>query len=213
VQFSDNGVDLIKGGFDFAVRTGDLPDSGLIRRVLMKTPMVTVASPGYLAKRGLPQIPDDLRKHNCITGRRFGAEWRFRSDDGEFELSIDGNLRLDSGDAVREAAVCGLGIAHSTLWLFRKDIEVGSLVTVLDDFQLDGVPINSLSCETPSTDFLVEVSGGTNEKTRNLGNENAGSSTRASKPHVRTRARAPNGAAAGSLQTAVRPSRKGRRPS
>jgi DNA-binding transcriptional LysR family regulator len=59
IQFNDNAVDLIKGGFDFAVRTGELPSSGLIRRVLMNTPMVTVASPEYLANRGMPSSPDD----------------------------------------------------------------------------------------------------------------------------------------------------------
>jgi LysR family transcriptional regulator, regulator for bpeEF and oprC len=192
IQFNDNAVDLIKGGYDLAVRTGELPNSGLIRRVLLKTPMVTVASPEYLRRRGVPHTPDDLRRHNCIIGRRFGAEWQFNSDDGELAVSVDGNLRLDSGDAVREAAVYGLGIAHSTLWLFRKDIEAGSLVTILDDFQLDGVPVSVLYSAkrhlpakvTTVIDFLVELTSGGEETIAHPGKRKARHLNAATQAHI-----------------------------
>jgi DNA-binding transcriptional LysR family regulator len=91
-----------------------------------------------------------IRDHNCIVGRRFGGEWRFSGNDEEFALSVDGNLRRDSGDAVREAAVCGLGIAHSTLWLPRKDIEVGSLVAISRRFSIEQrADFDSLFCQAP----------------------------------------------------------------
>jgi hypothetical protein len=107
------------------------------------------------------------------------------------------------------------------MWLFRKDIEAGSLVTILDDFQLNSVPISilySAKRHLPAKvsaviDFLVDVTAGANELTPSLGNENSGSPSRASKPQVKPRARAPTGAAAVRLQTAVRPSSKRRRPS
>jgi len=144
LSFSDRPVDLIEEGYDLAVRTGDLTDSRLIRRVLTKGPMITVAAPKYLGVHGTPQTPEDLVKHNCIMGR-FGPEWAFQAKDGKrFDIRIDGNLAIWSGDAVREAAVAGLGIARSTRWLFRKDLEAGAVVSVLDDYAIDGVQVSVL---------------------------------------------------------------------
>jgi DNA-binding transcriptional LysR family regulator len=144
LSFSDRPVDLIEEGFDLAVRTGDLSDSRLIRRILTKGPMMTVAAPKYLAAHGTPETPEDLARHNCILGR-FGPEWSFKRKDGSvFDIRVDGNLSVWSGDAVREAAVAGLGIARSTRWLFRKDLEAGAVVSVLDEYAVDGVPVSVL---------------------------------------------------------------------
>jgi DNA-binding transcriptional LysR family regulator len=144
LSFSDRAVDLIEDGYDLAVRTGELSDSRLIRRVLTKGPMITVAAPKYIAAHGAPETPADLVKHNCILGR-FGPEWTFQNADGtRFDIRIDGNLGIWSGDALREAAVAGLGIARSTHWLFRKDLEAGAVVTVLNAYAIDGVPVSVL---------------------------------------------------------------------
>jgi DNA-binding transcriptional LysR family regulator len=144
VSFSDRSVDLIQEGYDLAVRTGDLSDSRLIRRVLYKGPMITVASPAYIKAHGRPATPADLSKHNCILGR-FGPEWSFRNGSGSHtNVRVNGNLCLWSGDAVREAAVAGLGLARSTHWLFRKDLEAGLVETVLDEYVVEGVPVSVL---------------------------------------------------------------------
>lgn len=142
VSFSDRAVDLIQEGFDMAVRTGELNDSRLIRRVLTKGPMLTVASPAYLAAHGRPKSPKDLARHNCILSR-LGPEWSFKGKDGgPIHVRVTGNVCMWSGDAVREAAVAGLGIARSTRWLFRKDLEAGAVVSVLEDYAVDGVPVS-----------------------------------------------------------------------
>jgi DNA-binding transcriptional LysR family regulator len=144
INFSDRPVDMIQEGYDLAVRTGDLSDSRLVRRVLTKGPMLTVASPKYLAARGVPKRPEDLAQHHCILGR-FGPEWSFRGKEGRsIDIRVTGKVSLWSGDAVREAAVAGLGIARSTRWLFRKDLEAGSVVSVLEDYAIDGVPVSVL---------------------------------------------------------------------
>jgi DNA-binding transcriptional LysR family regulator len=144
VSFSDRAVDLIQEGYDLAVRTGDLSDSRLIRRVLTKGPMLTVASPKYLSAHGRPKTPSDLAKHNCVLGR-FGPEWAFRNGSGgQINVRVNGNVWLWSGDAVREAAVAGLGIARSTRWLFRKDLEAGLVESVLEDYAVVGVPVSVL---------------------------------------------------------------------
>lgn len=143
IEFSDKPVDLIKTGADLEVRTGELADSGLMRRVLMRGPITVAASPQYVARYGRPKTPEDLIHHECIIGWR-GTTWPFERDGEPFPVQVSGRLRTLSGDSYREAAVCGLGIAYSTWWLFRKDIMGGNLVPLLEEFSPDGVPISVL---------------------------------------------------------------------
>ena len=106
--------------------------------------MATVAAPAYLAKRGTPRVPEDLANHNCILGGKFGPDWSFKKGRETVTIRAKGNLWVENGDAIREAASGGVGIAHSTRWLFRKDLETGSVVSLLDEFQREGVPVSVL---------------------------------------------------------------------
>ena len=167
VHFSDKPVDMIKEGFDLAVRSREQDDSQLIQRILHRGPMVTVASPTYLARHGEPKNPQDLSGHRCITGI-FGSEWRFRTtDDSEERIQIKSAVSLRSGDNVREGAVAGVGIAQSTWWLFRKDLAEGRLVRILEPFECAAVPIsvfypakrNMPRKVSMVIDFLLRISG------------------------------------------------------
>jgi DNA-binding transcriptional LysR family regulator len=167
VHFADTPVDMIKEGFDLAVRSREQEDSQLIQRILHRGPMVTVASPAYLAQHGAPQSPGDLAGHRCITGV-FGSEWRFRTPDGgEERVQIDSAVILRSGDNVREGAVAGVGIAQSTWWLFRKDLAEGRLVRILEPFEREAVPISVFYPAKRNVprkvsrviDFLLRISG------------------------------------------------------
>lgn len=80
-------------------------------------------------------------------------------------ISVPGNISLQSGDAVREAATAGIGIAQSTHWLFRRDLSQGNVVSVLEDYACDAIPVAALyhSKENMSRrvqevlHFLVEI--------------------------------------------------------
>lgn len=166
IDFSDDSVDMIAKGYDVAVRTGTIADSRLNMRVLTRSTQVTVASPDYLKQRGTPQVPDDLRQHNCIVGR-FGPEWTFLDSDGKPTAThVSGRVIINSGDALREAAVAGLGLAQGTWWLFRKDLDAGRVIPVLQDHAAPGLPISilySANRHTPRKvrafiDFLIEIS-------------------------------------------------------
>lgn len=165
VHFSDAAVDMIAEGFDIAVRTGEISDSRLNTRVLTRGSQVTVASPAYLERHGWPKTPDDLSHHNCIVGR-FGPEWSFlHPDKRRFVVRVSGNCTINSGDALREAAVSGLGIVQGTWWLMRKDLEQGSVVSLLDDWADQGMPVSilySANRHVPQKvraflDFLIEI--------------------------------------------------------
>jgi LysR family transcriptional regulator, regulator for bpeEF and oprC len=140
---TDRPVDLIEDGFDVAIsgRAGADTPAGLVRRLLIRSSFVTVASPKYLAAHGVPSEPTDLMRHNCILNP--GSAWLYRLADGSTQaMRVQGNLKVSSGDALREAAVAGIGLAYSTWWLFRKDLEAGAVVPVLADFATDGPPIS-----------------------------------------------------------------------
>lgn len=165
LTFNDSPVDLISDGFDVAVRTGTLNDSRIITRVLTHGPQITFAAPDYVARHGVPQTPQDLHNHACIVGR-FGAEWSFRDHGGEeIMIRVKPAHMMWSGDALREAVVAGLGISQATWWLVRKDLEAGTVVPILTEFERPGRPVSVLypaNRHLPTkvrvfVDFLVEI--------------------------------------------------------
>lgn len=165
LNFSDLPVDLIEEGFDVAVRTAEVRDSRLVTRTLTRGPQVTAASPQYLAKHGAPDHPEDLQGHNCIVSR-FGPEWSYRTKQGrELKIHVNGNLVIWSGDALREAAVMGLGIVNATWWLLRKDLEAGAVIPILQEYATEGAPVSvyyPLNRHLPAkveafVDFLVDI--------------------------------------------------------
>jgi len=103
---------------------------------------VCVASNGYLAKRGIPRDPDDLRDHDCVifTLLSSGSTWRFRNA----EVPVSGRIRVNSPEAAREAVTAGLGIGHGPQWLFEAGLKDGSLQLLLGEYAAPPVPIQIL---------------------------------------------------------------------
>jgi DNA-binding transcriptional LysR family regulator len=124
-----------------------------------------VASPAYLERHGTPRAPQDLLAHNCIIGR-FGPDWPFLDEHGRpMTLRVRGNLSTDSGDVLREAAVTGLGVSQATWWLFRQELESGTVVPILEEFAVEADPISIIypgqrhvpACVRAVIDFFVEL--------------------------------------------------------
>ena len=168
LNFSDQGLDLIGEGFDVAVRTGHITNSSLTVRRLISSQILTVAAPRYLKQHGTPQAPVDLKDHNCLVGR-FGPEWPFRDKDGHaLTVRVSGSAVIRSGDALREAAVAGIGIAQGTHWLFRKDLEMGVVKSLLSTYAPEDAPISVLypanrflpAKVRAFIDFLVDITTG-----------------------------------------------------
>lgn len=90
MQMDDKITDLIAGGFDLAIRIGELPDSSLIARKIAPCLSVICASPAYLTQHGLPMTPCELTQHNCLFYSYFqdGVEWSFHSPDGMQRVQI-----------------------------------------------------------------------------------------------------------------------------
>lgn len=150
VSFSDRLADVVEDGFDLAVRIGaggESADTGLVSRVVARYKALLCASPAYLAERGEPMDIDALAGHDCLffSSRNQRQSWRFRGEGGDW-IKAQGRsrLRLDSGEALRDAAAAGLGIALLPDFLVADDLAAGRLRQVLPGLDAGDVKIFAL---------------------------------------------------------------------
>lgn len=130
--YSDRHVDLVGEGYDAAVRLGTLADSSLIARRIAPVRAVLVASPGYLARAGRPETPDDLARHDLIPHGE--APWLLERDGRTVTVRPRGRFIADNGVAELAAVIAGLGICLMPAFLAGPVIERGEIVTLLTDY-------------------------------------------------------------------------------
>ncbi len=135
--------DLVEAGIDLAVRIGELADTALVARRVGTTGRVTVGTPAYFERAGVPATPQDLKKHQCIvyTQLATGNEWHFTGAGGPIKVRVSGPFLANNSDAIREATLAGLGISVSPLWLFHDAIADGRVRVVLPDHAPTALPI------------------------------------------------------------------------
>jgi DNA-binding transcriptional LysR family regulator len=140
----DDAKNLIEVGLDLDVRIGPVADSSLITRRLGSATACLVAAPGYLRDRALPRHPRDLLGHDCIAYHDWQEDnvWRFSSPEGELAVTVRGRVRANNTEAVRRAAVEGLGIALLTQMEIDGDIREGRLRPLLTDFPPLHLPLS-----------------------------------------------------------------------
>jgi DNA-binding transcriptional LysR family regulator len=135
-QLDNTPVDLVASGVDIAIRGGSVPDAGFVARRVCKLPLVLVASPGYLARAGVPPSHAELAQHRCVQ-RRFAdgtfAPWTFRVNGRRVAVSPHAALVGTDSDAVVELALSGGGIAQCGLYQALPYLQAGRLKAVLAD--------------------------------------------------------------------------------
>ncbi|WP_454851451.1 LysR family transcriptional regulator [Rhizobium binxianense] len=138
ISLTDGVIDIVGERADIALRSGTLRDSSLKARKLLESRRVVVASPAYIAANGAPKTPDELDRHNCLTFNfRPAAEgWPFRdpATGSQFVKPVYGNLEANNGPTVRSLCLAGLGLARVGRFHVQPDIDAGTLVPVLEDF-------------------------------------------------------------------------------
>lgn len=120
------------------------PDTRLVSRVVAQYKAVLCVSPSYLAERGEPRDIEGLAVHDCLlfSSRNQRQSWRFRGDGGTWvKAQGSSRLRLDSAEAIRDAAVAGLGIALLPDFLVAEDLATGRLRQILSKLETDEVKI------------------------------------------------------------------------
>ncbi|HYG86005.1 MAG TPA: LysR family transcriptional regulator [Azospirillum sp.] len=146
LTLTDEVVDLYAAQVDIAFRTGRLPDSALLATRLGDVRRRIVASPDYLARRGVPRSVADLERHDCLgfNFRRAAAVWPLKTGGRLVDREVHGRIQANNGETVRHLALLGLGLARLAEFHVRDDIEAGRLVTVLDEAMVDCEEIHAV---------------------------------------------------------------------
>lgn len=138
LTLNDRHVDLVHEGVDLAIRLGILPDSGVVAGKLAPLRRVVVASPDYLARRGIPDRPEALADHECLVMHCASAarSWHFvAAGRGLRTYAVSGRVRTNNAEALVAAAVGGAGLAHLPTWLVHEHVQAGRLIPLLQAFE------------------------------------------------------------------------------
>lgn len=143
----DHRLDLVADELDVAIRAGALPDSSLIARALPPLQLVVCAAPAYLAAHGTPVSPAELAAHNCLDFAHAAEPllWRFEGEGDNVAIDISGNLRINSGPALRAAALEGIGIVMQPKIVVADDLAAGRLVRLLPDHAAPALRLHLLT--------------------------------------------------------------------
>jgi DNA-binding transcriptional LysR family regulator len=129
LTLSDAFVDIIGEGLDLAVRIAELADTSLVARRLAPNHRVLCATPDYLSRHGEPVSVGDLVHHRLMAHN--ADHWRLESSEGDITVRLQGPLRTNSSEVVREALLSGLGIALRSTWDVGPELRSGRLKRIL----------------------------------------------------------------------------------
>lgn len=167
VDLSDRTVDLVEEGFDLAIRIGPVGQQALVARRIGDTQLVCCAAPSYLARRPVPNTPDDLQQHECLayTYAATANAWTFEGPDGARHTPrLSFRHRANNGRMLAAMAVAGVGITLEPDFIVATEVRAGRLMRILPGYQPPRSPISAvypsrrhLSAKVRSfVDFLAE---------------------------------------------------------
>jgi DNA-binding transcriptional LysR family regulator len=141
LKFSDTQMNLIEGGFDLTLRNYAIEDSSLRARKLAEDKRILCASPDYLNRHGTPNIPNDLIKHQILAFMNGKTRTLSTSDNKPActfpPPGVKNRIVCDDGSSMRIATQAGVGISMNSYWSVYKELQDGSLIRVLPDYEVD----------------------------------------------------------------------------
>lgn len=145
---TDRSVHLVEASIDCVLRVGLLGDSGMIARPLGRLTLINVASPAYLARHGVPQLPDNLAGHWAVnyaspsTGRV--EDWEWIEDGVAYAKPMRGRVTVNSAEAYIGCCLAGLGLIQIPAYDVRRHLEAGELVEVMPRHRAEPMPMTLL---------------------------------------------------------------------
>ncbi len=166
----DRKVDLVAGGFDVAIRAGNLPATTLIARKLAPVRQVLCASPDYIDRYGRPATPAELSDHNCVlySYSSDANEWTLIGEGGPETMTVSGSYQVNNSEALLEALREGVGIGRLPTFVAGPDLKTGRLVKLFESYRLPDFTLYAVFPERqylPAKvrsflDFAIEYFGG-----------------------------------------------------
>jgi DNA-binding transcriptional LysR family regulator len=144
ITMRDERQNLVAAGVDLAIRMGELEDSAFGARRIASVPRVLVASPAYLAARGIPTKPEELALHDTLLHEQSFPEkhtLRLFKEGREKVVTLRGRVKIDAAPGILAAAVAGLGVANVTTLMSARGLHDGSLLQLLADYELEPLKV------------------------------------------------------------------------
>jgi LysR family transcriptional regulator, regulator for bpeEF and oprC len=137
---------LIAQGLDIAIHNGPLTDSSLIMRKIASVPVIAVAAPSYLEKKGTPTDLTHLEQHDCIVFAPHGDPfpWKFTTAGRDIRIKPKGRFRTHDAEQIRAAVLAGLGVAQTPGWLFTDEVASGRVIRVLREYEPGVIAISAV---------------------------------------------------------------------
>jgi DNA-binding transcriptional LysR family regulator len=164
LTFTDRVIDLVEEGVDLAIRFGPLEDSSdLVARKLTSHRWVICATPAYLERFGTPRTLREVAGHRCIVGHRRGQplSWHVNENGAATRFMPPATYQIGDADAMVEAALAGFGLCQMPEALFRRHIEGGRLLTVLDEATPRAIDVHAVWPRAvhlrPKVRYVVDV--------------------------------------------------------
>jgi DNA-binding transcriptional LysR family regulator len=154
IDLDDRMIDLLRGGYDAAIRIGTLADSSLIQRRLCTVPRLVVCSPAYRTARGLPKDIADLANHACIDYANVHTSqlWQFapaRPGGRPRAVTLASRIVANNGEVMREMAIAGLGLATLPLFICAQALRDGRLIEAMPGVRPAAAAIHAVYPQTP----------------------------------------------------------------
>ncbi|MCI0429920.1 MAG: LysR family transcriptional regulator [Rhodospirillales bacterium] len=136
-------VNLVEEGVDVAVRIAHLRDASLVAIPVGQVRRVVCASPAHVERHGVPQMPNDIKRHRCVrhsvlTPR---SEWQFRVGQRNVTIPISPVLVSNDIDSALDACISGLGLGMFLSYMVASHVKDGRLVYVLEEFETEPIPV------------------------------------------------------------------------
>ncbi|AUO22393.1 LysR family transcriptional regulator [Pseudomonas sp. NC02] len=157
LDLSDKVIDIVGQGLDLALRLAPLGDSELVAKRITSNPRVICASPDYLRRHGRPTKLTELAAHHCIQLQAI-PRWPFIIDGALTRKRVNGRVNTSSVDAVRSAAIQGLGLAMLTSWDIIRQVRDGKLEIVeLQDAEMEDLSVWAVTPSRRFTPMRVKI--------------------------------------------------------
>ncbi len=136
MTIGDRAVDLAEEGYALVVRVARELPQNLVARRLAPVRRKLCATLEYFERHGVPRIPQDLARHNCLDYTHSGEQglWRFTGPEGDIAVPVSGRLRINDDEALSQAVLGGLGLALLPTFIIGRDIQAGRLRAALSEY-------------------------------------------------------------------------------
>ncbi|MES3037967.1 MAG: LysR family transcriptional regulator [Bdellovibrionota bacterium] len=151
LQYTDEVIDLVKDGFDIAIRLGKISESSFKIKKAGEVTLIAVATPEYLKKVDKIRTPKDLEKVDCLSlDSHLFRKWTLKSKSGTATVSVNTRIASNQMTSLLQSAVAHAGVALVPNYICEKEFSAGSLVRVLPEWSTPRIPVSIITPQSPS---------------------------------------------------------------